>query len=528
MWGLGIIAAILLAAAALLFAPPAPAVAASSFPDVGTSHVAYDAVEYLAGAGIVSGFQDGTFGPNKTLTRGQATKILVLWQGIVLSSGGPYFSDLDSVYGQYIQAAAAQRWITGYDDGRFRAYNTLTREQMAIIMVRAMGWETDALKLSKAHVAETLSVFSDEASITVDGRPYVAMAVDRGLFNGSNGRIMSQDGITRSQFSLVVFRAELSMRAVIGDVHQDSAYSDRTRVVIGLSRAPGAVKAAISADGTLTVDYTDGAIGGGPSWTINSAEVKSVSAHQVAYDPRTVRVTLHLARYRTFRVMSLAPAGGQGYRIVVDVTPRLDGPAGDGPPLICIDPGHGGSDPGAIGATGTMEKDFNLSIALLLAQDLRDAGLRIIMTRETDILPGADISEALHNRATIANEACANLFVSIHNNAHSDPAAEGTETFYWGTPDKYSVEGKLLAEAIQRNLLEALDSVDRGARTHWVNLVVLAETDMPAALAEVGFVTNPEEEALLLDPEYRAAGAQGIADGVLEYLKWSTTVYTTE
>jgi N-acetylmuramoyl-L-alanine amidase len=90
------------------------------------------------------------------------------------------------------------------------------------------------------------------------------------------------------------------------------------------------------------------------------------------------------------------------------------------------------------------------------------------------------------------------------------------------------VEGKLLAEAIQRNLLEALDSVDRGARTHWVNLVVLAETDMPAALAEVGFVTNPEEEALLLDPEYRAAGAQGIADGVLEYLKWSTTVYTTE
>ncbi len=512
----------------LLIAMPTTAAAASTFPDVGKSHVAYDAVEYLAGAGIISGFKDGSFGPEKMLTRGQATKILVLWRGIPLKSGGPYFSDLDVIYGKYVQAAAAQGWITGYDDGRFRAYNTLTREQMAIIMVRAMGWEADAKKLTKSHTAEILSAFSDEASITADARQYVALAVERGLFNGSKGQIMPQNGITRSQFSLVVFRAELTMRTVIEDVRPDGHYTDRTRVVIGLSRAPGAVKAAISADGTLTVDYTDGAIAGTPSWTIGSAEIKSVSARQFAYDPRTVRITVKLARYRTFRVMSLVPAGDQGYRLVVDVVPRVDGPEGDGPPLICVDPGHGGIDTGAVGVTGTFEKDLNLSMALLLAQDLRNGGLRVVMTRETDVLPGATVSEALHRRAEIANEACANLFVSVHNNAAGDPAAEGTETFYWGTPAKYSVEGKLLAEAIQRNLLEAIDSVDRGARTHWINLVVLAETDMPAALAEVGFVTNPEEEALLKTPKYQAAAAQGIADGVLEYLRWSTTVYTTE
>ena len=71
------------------------------------------------------------------------------------------------------------------------------------------------------------------------------------------------------------------------------------------------------------------------------------------------------------------------------------------------------------------------------------------------------------------------------------------------------MEGKLLAEAIQRNLLEALDSTDRGARTHWNRLVVLHETDMPAALAEVGFMTNAEEEAKLLTPVLPADGGSG-------------------
>ncbi|MFH1833825.1 MAG: N-acetylmuramoyl-L-alanine amidase, partial [bacterium] len=266
----------------------------------------------------------------------------------------------------------------------------------------------------------------------------------------------------------------------------------------------------------------DGGIGGVLSQTMGTPEVKTLTARQVAYSPRTVRITLTLARYKTFRVMSLAPSEGNGYRIVVDAFRRVDGPPGDGPPLICIDPGHGAKDSGAIGTTGTKEKDLNLSIALLLAQNLRDAGLRVIMTREDDTLP------TLQQRADIANTALANLFVSVHNNAAGNPDAKGTETFYPGTPDSYPLEAKLLAEAIQRHLLAAIGSVDRGARTHWVKLVVLAETEMTAALAEVGFVTNAAEEAKLKTPAYQQAAAQGIAKGILEYLKWSTTVYSSE
>jgi N-acetylmuramoyl-L-alanine amidase len=170
---------------------------------------------------------------------------------------------------------------------------------------------------------------------------------------------------------------------------------------------------------------------------------------------------------------------------------------------------------------GTYEKDVNLSIGLLLAQNLRAAGLQVIMTRDDDSFP------TLQGRCDIANAACASLFVSVHNNAGGDDSA-GTETFYWGTSGNYSADGKLLAEAIQRNLVEEIDSVDRGARTHWINLAVLAGTDMTAALTEVGFLTNAEEEAKLITSTYQKAAARGIADGVLEYLGWSTTVFTSE
>jgi N-acetylmuramoyl-L-alanine amidase len=111
------------------------------------------------------------------------------------------------------------------------------------------------------------------------------------------------------------------------------------------------------------------------------------------------------------------------------------------------------------------------------------------MTRADDSYP------TLQGRADIANAAKASLFVSIHNNAHSDSATSGTETYYAGTPESYSSEGKLLAEAIQRKLIAALGSKDRGAKTHWNELVVLVKTQMPAALVEVGFLSNAAEEA---------------------------------
>lgn len=515
-----VIASLVLALVGLALAPAAAFAQPAAFPDVSASLPSYEAIGFLSRAGIISGYEDGTFRPADTLKRGQATKMLVLWQSLPLVQGKSSFPDLDDVYRTYVETACAQGWITGFPDGRFKPYSTLNRQQMAIIMVRAMGWEATAAKLSKADADRILSAFVDQADIADVARPYAAVAVSKGLFSGDGqGRFNPQLGITRAQFCLVVFRAELSLRSVITGVRSSTDWPDRTRVVLDLSRAPDSVTASTLAEGVLMVDYTGGAISGKLEQTVtDSAEVQSVSAFQLGYQPRTVRILVDLGRYSGFRVMSLGPSGDKGHRIAIDVFRRSDGPDGDGPPLVCIDPGHGGTASGAVGTTGVLEKDINLKIALMVRDNLRQAGLKVMMTRETD----CDVD--LHARGEMANAAKANLFVSVHNNAGApgDNAANGTETYHF----KDSAKGKLLAQCIQRCLIAALRSVDRGVKT--AAFAVLVDTKMPASLVEVGFLSNPAEEAKLVTTSYQKAAADAIARGILEYLNWSTTVYSTE
>ena len=162
--------AALLALAGLTLAPPALA-QTPSFPDVDPSLPAYEAIGFLSSASIISGYQDGTFGPSDTLKRGQATKMLVLWQELPMVSGEPSFPDVDDVYRDYVETASAQGWITGYADGRFKPYSTLSRQQMAIIIVRAMGWESMAGGLSSEDVDDTLAAFRRRGADLRGGPP---------------------------------------------------------------------------------------------------------------------------------------------------------------------------------------------------------------------------------------------------------------------------------------------------------------------------------------------------------------------
>jgi N-acetylmuramoyl-L-alanine amidase len=509
------VVAMILVTAAL--GAPAPARAHnSSFTDVSPTEPAHDAVEYLAGADVISGYPDGTFHPGGALSRGQAAKMLVRQRGLAAESASRRFSDVDAAYSPYVETAADKGWITGYSDGTFRPYALLQRQHMAVIMVRSLGWAAAAEALTGSQVAAQLAAFSDAAGIATEARPYVALALARGLFKGStDGRLSPGTSITRGQFSLVAYRAELRDLAVAGAIRVGTDYPDKTRVVFDLSAAPGTVTSRMSGSSVLVVDVSKTvAEGGGADASVGSPEVQRAATRQLSYRPQVMRITLTLDRFSRFEIATLPPSDGKGYRILVDVFKRTDGPP-SGPPLIALDAGHGGSDPGAIGVTGVKEKDVNLAITLEVDKILREAGLRTILTRSDDSYP------TLQERTDLANQAQATIFVSIHNNAAGDPASEGTETFYWGTDAQYSVEGKRLAEAIQRNLIASLSSDDRGARTHWLNLHVLAETHMTAALTEVGFLTNAEEEAKLNDPAYQGQAAAAVARGILEYLGWS-------
>jgi len=173
--------------------------------------------------------------------------------------------------------------------------------------------------------------------------------------------------------------------------------------------------------------------------------------------------------------------------------------------VIVIDPGHGGRDPGAIGIAGLQEKDINLTIAQRVQQQLQQQGITVLMTRSDDRFID------LEPRVAFAEEAGADLFVSIHANAISlsRPEVNGLETYY------YSL-GLRLAQIIHANVLRRVNMADRGVRQ--ARFYVLRRTSMPAVLVETGFVTGRDDAARLRDPARRNQIADGIVAGILEYL----------
>lgn len=172
--------------------------------------------------------------------------------------------------------------------------------------------------------------------------------------------------------------------------------------------------------------------------------------------------------------------------------------------IICIDPGHGGQDPGAIGNGGVQEKDLALDTALKLEQLLRSEGYYPVLTRYDDHYI------KLGHRAQIANLLQADLFLSIHFNAAANQEAQGSEVLYYP-----SNESKVLAGIINHEL-SSLGRKDRGIKAR-PNLAVLNSTTMPACLIEGGFLSNLAEEEIITSKSYRCGLAQAIAVGIRNY-----------
>ncbi|WP_028991748.1 N-acetylmuramoyl-L-alanine amidase family protein [Thermoanaerobacter thermocopriae] len=182
-------------------------------------------------------------------------------------------------------------------------------------------------------------------------------------------------------------------------------------------------------------------------------------------------------------------------------------------PLIYIDPGHGGTDPGAIGVGGLRESDVVLGIALKLNSLLTKGGFRTMMSRDSDVFVD------LITRSQEANNAGADIFISIHTNAFGTPTPKGTEIWYY--PNGYkgdTRDNKTFAQIIYNNLMKEINTVDRGLK-EGPSLSVLNKTKMPAILIETAFITNPDDAALLQDDAFQWKVAQGIYNGIVEYFK---------
>lgn len=172
---------------------------------------------------------------------------------------------------------------------------------------------------------------------------------------------------------------------------------------------------------------------------------------------------------------------------------------------IFIDPGHGGTNVGAV-ANGLRESDINLAVSIKLGDILRINGYAIKYSRTSDI------NLTLSERAQMANNWNANYFVSIHCNSAASRQANGTETFVYklGTPTA------VYGQSIQTQLVLQNGLRNRGLKA--ADFTVLTATKMPAALVELAFISNPQEAKLLSTPEFQMRCARGIANGIIDYV----------
>ncbi|MGI6147864.1 MAG: N-acetylmuramoyl-L-alanine amidase [Firmicutes bacterium] len=184
---------------------------------------------------------------------------------------------------------------------------------------------------------------------------------------------------------------------------------------------------------------------------------------------------------------------------------------------VVIDPGHGGSDPGTIGVGRTTEADNVLAVAWELKALLEGAGAKVIMTRQSSHSPADGTAYAgqengqLASRTALANRSSAHIFVSLHNDWSDNAGVSGSTTYYYKSQDW------ALAEAVQRGLVSQLGTVDRGVRHG--DYYVLRNSSMPAALVEIGFLSNAREADLLSQRWYRLEAARGIFYGIVEYFQ---------
>ena len=173
---------------------------------------------------------------------------------------------------------------------------------------------------------------------------------------------------------------------------------------------------------------------------------------------------------------------------------------------VCLDAGHGGADPGAVGPHNIKEKDVVLDITRKTGAILESRGVDVIYTR------AEDKKVELAERTKIANNAKADLFVSIHANAAAAMSANGQETFCYKTGTRAAT----LAQNIQNEIVATSGLKNRGVKT--ANYYVLVNSTMPAALVETAFISNPDEEKLLKDSAWQQKMAVAIAKGILATL----------
>lgn len=341
---------------------------------------------------------------------------------------------------------------------------------------------------------------------------------------------------------------------------RESSDGDKTRIVIDATREVTYKKMVLSSPDRVVVDIANAWLSPEVKRSIDIDNTFVGKVKIAQFDPKTVRVVVETkVGQNNYQVFSLNSGSVPG-RVVMDFgnlensddvkidwskkttepiepqpeqekpMPRAGGGSADEDVdtaingitglkgrVIVIDPGHGGSDSGAIGPTGVMEKSITLRVGNELRRLLTQEGATVYMTRSTDkeVSPkrskATDIEE-LQARCDVANQKNADIFVSIHMDSFTNDAAKGTTGYYYSLGNKRS---RILADKIRAGVIDQIGTQSRGTQSS--NFYVVKHTDMPATLVELAFISNKSEEQLMNSEDGIKKAAQGIADGIADY-----------
>ncbi|WP_050616547.1 N-acetylmuramoyl-L-alanine amidase [Bacillus testis] len=428
--------------------------AAKTFKDISSTHRAYKEISYLSEGEIVSGDSKGYFQPSRTVTRAEAAAMIGRSLNLDGTKRQTSFNDVSSnIFASgYIQSAYEKKIISGYKDGSFKPYDQVTRGEMAVMLSKAFNYSyggtlsgaANALKSRGIAQGMTDGTFgADKSIIRADFAIFLARAIDYTLRVGNPG---------------ITFSGEMYVNV------------DSLNIRTGPSTKYG-VKGSVKYKEKVAIGYKVG------TWTVVKSAAGTIGFVLDSYLSKTVS---------SGDDHSQSPLASK---------------------TIVIDPGHGGTDAGAIGY-GLKEKDVVLDTGKRVRDLLAKTPLNVKMTRDTDTFV------TLAGRVSFAKSVNADSFVSIHANAGG---GTGSETYYYGLAraNPYTTESKLLAEKIQKRLVDAMSTKDRGEKHG--DLHVLRENTMPAVLVELAFIDTKADNDKLASPSYRQAAAKAIALGVLDY-----------
>lgn len=210
-----------------------------------------------------------------------------------------------------------------------------------------------------------------------------------------------------------------------------------------------------------------------------------------------VAIFLSVATFRTVKTADIMPVG------TVPVSSKV----------IVIDAGHGASDGGAVGISGVTEKDINLNIAMRLKELLEKTGAQVIVTRADDEPLANSKRDDMRLRKNIRDTSDADIFVSIHMNKFSEAKYSGAQVFYAADD-----ESKRLGEAIQNSMKTILNpNNNRVAKKAEDSIYILKKNSVPSVIVECGFLSNPEEEKLLVQDDYQEKVAWSVYSGIVDY-----------